>query len=97
MGDLTATCKTTVGYRLVLYTFPCPSVDNLIECFKQLCLIEKGEVRSVLALVQVHLSHTSQIQYAVCTSCQRMGKGVVTVDVNVLNPVGPEQDVNGRE
>ena len=55
------------------------------------------KVRSVLALVQVHLSHTSQIQCAVCTSCQRMGKGVVAVDVNVWNPVGPEQDVNGRE
>ena len=50
-----------------------------------------------MALVQVHLSHTSQIQYAVCVSCQRMRKGVVMVDVNVLNPVGPEQDVNGRE
>ena len=42
----------------------------------------RGEVRSVLALVQVHLSHTSQSQYAVCMmSCERIGKGVVVVDV----------------
>ena len=41
----------------------------------------RGEVRSVLALVQVHLSHTSQSQYAVRMSCERMGKGVEVVDV----------------
>lgn len=57
----------------------------------------RGEVRSVLALVQVHLSHTSQSQYAMCTSYERMGKGVGVVDVNVLNTIGPEQDATGME
>ena len=52
----------------------------------------------MLALVQVHLSHTSQSQYAVCMmSCERMGKGVGVVDVNVLNTVRPEQDATGME
>ena len=55
------------------------------------------EVRCVLGFVEVHLSHTSQTQYAVCMSCQRMGKGVVVVGVNVLNSVGPVQDAHGME
>ena len=51
----------------------------------------------MLGLVQVHLSQTRQTQYAVSMSCQRMGKGVVVVDGNVLNTVGPERDAHGME
>ena len=56
----------------------------------------RGEVRRVLGLVQVRLSHTSQTQCAVHVSCQGMWKGVVVVD-DVLNTVGAEQDAHGME